>query len=118
MVVNNNKSSENSCLKKAFLATIPVMAGYVVLGIGFGTMFPAYNTLFVNLAPNNQRGTATSTYLTSWDVGIGIGMIVGGYIAEHTSFKIAYLFGAVLTIISTYYFKASVTPHFHKHRLR
>lgn len=31
------------------------------LGIGFGTMFPAYNTLFVNLAPNSQRGTATST---------------------------------------------------------
>ena len=41
-------------------------------------MFPAYNTLFVNLAPNSQRGTATSTYLTSWDVGLGIGMLSGG----------------------------------------
>lgn len=41
MVVNNNKSSENSCLKKAFLATIPVMAGYVVLGIGFGMLLRA-----------------------------------------------------------------------------
>lgn len=49
----------------------------LLLGIGFGTMFPAYNTLFVNLAPNSQRGTATSTYLTSWDVGIGIGMLTG-----------------------------------------
>ena len=46
----------------------------LLLGVGFGTMFPAFNTLFVNLAPNNQRGTATSTYLTSWDVGIGIGL--------------------------------------------
>ncbi len=27
-----------ACLKKAFLATIPVMAGYVVLGIGFGML--------------------------------------------------------------------------------
>lgn len=26
------------CLKKAFLATIPVMAGYIVLGIGFGML--------------------------------------------------------------------------------
>lgn len=41
----------------------------LLLGVGFGTMFPAFNTLFVNLAPNSQRGTATSTYLTSWDVG-------------------------------------------------
>ena len=37
----------------------------LLMGIGFGIMFPAFNTLFVNLAPNNQRGTATSTYLTS-----------------------------------------------------
>lgn len=27
-----------NCLKKAFLATIPVMAGYIVLGIGFGML--------------------------------------------------------------------------------
>lgn len=86
-----------------FLFTIALL-----LGIGFGTMFPAYNTLFVNLAPNNQRGTATSTYLTSWDVGIGAGMLLGGYIAEIATFKMAYLFGAALTVISLFYFRSKV----------
>ena len=90
----------------------------LLLGIGFGTMFPAYNTLFVNLAPNNQRGTATSTYLTSWDVGIGIGMVLGGYIAEVTTFRMAYLSGAVLTVVSLLYFYRKVSPHFLRHRLR
>lgn len=90
----------------------------LLLGIGFGIMFPAYNTLFVNLAPNNQRGTATSTYLTSWDVGIGIGMLTGGYIAEVSTFGKAYLFGACLTIISALYFNGKVTPHYHKNKLR
>lgn len=90
----------------------------LLLGIGFGIMFPAYNTLFVNLAPNSQRGTATSTYLTSWDVGIGIGMVTGGYIAEISSFKMAYLCGAVLTIVSLVYFTQKVAPHFHRSRLR
>lgn len=90
----------------------------LLLGIGFGSMFPAYNTLFVNLAPNSQRGTATSTYLTSWDVGIGIGMLSGGYIAEIFTFDKAYLFGACLTILSMLYFNRIVTPHFHKNRLR
>lgn len=47
----------------------------LLLGIGFGIIFPAMNTLYINLAPNNQRATATSTYLTAWDVGIGIGYI-------------------------------------------
>lgn len=90
----------------------------LMLGVGFGIMFPAYNTLFVNLAPNNQRGTATSTYLTSWDVGIGIGMVAGGYIAEISTFDKAYFVGACLTVISTLYFRQKVTPHFHANRLR
>ena len=90
----------------------------LLLGIGFGTMFPAYNTLFVNLAPNSQRGTATSTYLTSWDVGIGIGMVVGGYIAEISTFKMAYFAGALLTVLSLFYFIRKVGPHFHRERLR
>lgn len=90
----------------------------LMLGIGFGIMFPAYNTLFVNMAPNNQRGTATSTYLTSWDVGIGIGMLTGGYIAEITTFDRAYLLGACLTVASMIYFKLKVTPHYHKNKLR
>lgn len=90
----------------------------LLLGVGFGTMFPAYNTLFVNLAPNSQRGTATSTYLTSWDVGLGIGMLAGGYIAEISTFRVAYLFGAALTVVSLFYFHFKAGPHFQKNRLR
>lgn len=88
------------------------------LGIGFGLVFPAYNTLFVNLAPNNQRGTATSTYLTSWDVGIGLSMIGGGYIAEISTFDKAYLFGAGVAVLSLLLFQYKVIPHFRKNRLR
>lgn len=90
----------------------------LLLGVGFGIMFPAYNTLFVNLAPNSQRGTATSTYLTSWDVGIGIGMMLGGFIAEVSTFKMAYLWGAMLTVVSLFYFRYVVASHFHRYRLR
>lgn len=90
----------------------------LLLGIGFGTMFPAFNSLFVNLAPNNKRGTATSTYLTSWDVGIGIGLMSGGYIAQITTFNMAYLFGACLTVLSTFYFIYVVGPAYERDKLR
>lgn len=90
----------------------------LLLGIGFGTMFPAYNTLFVNLAPNSQRGTATSTYLTTWDVGIGLGMACGGYIAQVANFSSAYGFGACLALLSTIYFHLHVAPHYHHNKLR
>lgn len=98
--------------------TIVFFSVALLLGVGFGIMFPAYNTLFVNLAPNSQRGTATSTYLTSWDVGIGIGMLAGGYIAEVSTFDKAYLFGACLTIVSMLYFNGKVAPNYHKNKLR
>ena len=100
------------------LCTVVFFAVALLLGVGFGIMFPAYNTLFVNLAHNSQRGTATSTYLTSWDVGIGIGMLAGGYIAEVSTFDKAYLFGACLTIVSMLYFNGKVAPHYHKNKLR
>ena len=88
------------------------------LGVAFGTMFPAFNSLFVNLAPNNKRGTATSTYLTAWDVGIGIGLLLGGSIAQIGSLDRAYLFGACLCIVSTLYFRIRVAPHFERNKLR
>lgn len=103
----------------------PVFTSYLFIGIAlsqgvaFGTMFPAFNTLFVNLAPNSQRGTATSTYLTSWDVGIGIGLMIGGGIAQaFGGFNHAYLFGACLTVLSTIFFMAKGGPHFNRNKLR
>lgn len=88
-------------------------------GIAFGTMFPAFNTLFVNLAPHSQRGTATSTYLTSWDIGLGFGLMTGGSIAgRFNGFDAAFFFGACLTVISTAFFILKAGPHFDKEKLR
>lgn len=87
-------------------------------GIGFGIMFPAYNSLYINLASHDQRATATSTYLTSWDVGIGLGIAGGGLVAEHFSFAAVYLAGAGLCLLSMLYFNRVVTPHYHKYHLR
>lgn len=103
----------------------PVFTSYLYIGIAlsqgvaFGTMFPAFNTLFVNLAPNSQRGTATSTYLTSWDVGIGIGLMIGGSIAQaFGGFDYAYLVGACLTLLSIGCFLIKAGPHYMRNKLR
>ncbi|MEA4840567.1 MAG: MFS transporter [Bacteroidales bacterium] len=88
------------------------------LGVGYGMLFPAYNTLFVNLAPSNRRATASSTYLTCWDVGIGLGLAFGGSLAEISGFPLTYFIGAVLVSISTIYFVRVVTPHYNSNKLR
>ncbi len=112
---------------EAILSTVSawsIAAGYAtyfltafLFGYGYGTMFPAYNTLFINLAPNSRRATANATYLTGWDVGIGGGMLLGGYISEY-GYLYCYMLGAVLIFIALLFFKYVVTPHFHQHKLR
>lgn len=100
------------------IATVTFFTVPLLLGIGFGVMFPAMNSLYINLAPNNQRATATSTYLTAWDVGIGIGIISSGIIAQRFTFYMVYSFGAVLCVISLIYFVQKVTPHYNLNKLR
>lgn len=91
----------------------------IILGFGYGMMFPAYNTLFVNLAPNNRRATASSTYLTSWDIGIGIGLVAGGKIADTAGgLPLSYLVGAFAISFSFLIFRYIAGPHFEKNKLR
>jgi len=91
----------------------------VVLGIGYGMLFPAYNTLFVNLAHNNRRATASSTYLTSWDIGIGVGLVMGGSLADSSGgLPLAYLVGALAVTFSFVLFTRIAGPHFEKYKLR
>jgi MFS family permease len=91
----------------------------MVLGVGYGMLFPAFNTLFVNLAPNNRRATANSTYLTSWDLGIGIGLMLGGHLADTPGgLSLAYLVGALAVSLSFVFFTRIAGPHFNRNKLR
>jgi len=91
----------------------------LLMGIGYGLIFPAYNTLFVNLAPNNRRATASSTYMTSWDIGIGMGLVTGGWLADSIGgLSVAYLAGGGVAGISLLFFAKIAGPHFEKNKLR
>lgn len=108
----------------ATVATASLTAGYAIyfasaflIGYGFGTMFPAFNTLFINLAPNSRRATANATYLTGWDVGIGCGMLLGGALSSH-SYATCFTAGTLLVALSLVWFTVKVTPHFETHKVR
>jgi MFS family permease len=89
-----------------------------LLGMGYGTLFPAYNSLFVDLAPHNRRATASSTYLTTWDVGIGLGLVAGGRIGQEFGYHVAFFVGGILALLSLCLFGLLAGPHFKRNRLR
>ena len=70
------------------------MIGYygsaLLIGWGNGHMWPAFQNMTINVAKNNQRGTANSTILISWDIGMGLGILIGGIVAELISYGAAF----------------------------
>ncbi|MCD8269742.1 MAG: MFS transporter [Parabacteroides sp.] len=89
----------------------------MAIGIGFGVCVPAIQCLFVNVAPHHMRGTATSTYLTSFDFGVGIGMLAAGFIASHTSLATAYLVGSGCCLVSLLVYLRWVRPSYERYKL-
>ena len=62
----------------------------LLIGLGNGHMWPAFQNMTINVAANNQRGTANSTILISWDIGMGLGILVGGIVSELLGYDAAF----------------------------
>ena len=102
-----------------FVPTETVFFGSAVaFGLGFGMMSPSYQTLFINLAEPTRRGTANATYLIAWDVGIGAAVLLGGLIAEISSFDDAFILGLIMLFFSAVLYMKVIGPQYEKNRLR
>ncbi len=108
--LRNGKLTQNatqgiflSCIGYILFVAVPTEVGYylsaLLIGLGNGHLFPAMQNMFINIAGNNERGTANSTLLTSWDFGIGLGVVFGGVIAEHFGYTAAFATVAALHVI-------------------
>lgn len=89
-----------------------------IVGLGNGHMWPAYQTMFLNLAPHTQRGTANSSILISWDIGVGLGTLIGGAIAEHFGYQQAFIASAFVNLVGILIFFGYAKKDFLKNKLR
>lgn len=98
-----------------FAAVADMWAYYLsalIIGLGNGHMFPAVQSMFISLAPNNKRGTANSTLYSSWDAGVGIGVFFGGFLAEIYGYSSAFWMGALVNLFGVLFFFTNVVPSF------
>ena len=90
----------------------------LIIGLGNGHMFPAFQTMFINLASNSQRGTANGTLLTSWDVGMGLGITLGGLLSEAIGYDGAFWSAWITNLAGVVFFFVYVREHYLRHRLQ
>lgn len=89
-----------------------------IIGLGNGHMFPAFQSMFLNLAPNEQRGTANSTLFVSWDTGVGLGVLLGGMIAEYKGYHAAFWCMWVVNLLGVLFYFVKAKRHFLAKKLR
>lgn len=103
-------------------AAMPNEIGYygaaLIIGLGNGHMYPAYQNMFVNLAPHTQRGTANSSILVAWDVGVGLGILLGGVLSENYGYSTAFWSAWVVNLVGFLGFWLYVKGHFTRNKLR
>ncbi len=90
----------------------------LIIGLGNGHMWPAFQTMFINLAPHTQRGTANSSILISWDIGVGLGILIGGMLVEYFGYHSAFWGAWIMNAIGVIAFFAYVRKSYLKNRLR
>ena len=99
LVMNASEGVIISSVAYLVFVLFPNSFGYyasaVMLGLGNGHMWPAFQNMIISMAHHNERGTANSTLLISWDVGIGVGVLAGGFVAELIGYKAAFWMVAV-----------------------
>ena len=90
----------------------------LLIGLGNGHMWPAFQNMTINVADNSQRGTANSTILISWDVGMGLGILLGGVIAEHLGYGAAFWSVALVNATGAVLFFVATKSFFLQRKLR
>ncbi|MDL2306998.1 MFS transporter [Desulfovibrio sp. OttesenSCG-928-C06] len=101
-----------------FILAHDVMAFFasaIILGLGYGMLSPAYQTMFILLADENHRGTANSTYFIAWDLSVGISVIIGGLIADWTNLDVTFWCGTGLLVLSIIFFRLVAFRKYKEH---
>ena len=89
----------------SFLISIGYYGSALLIGLGNGHLWPAFQNMMISVARHNERGTANSTILVSWDLGMGLGILIGGVLAELISYSFAFWTVAIINLAGvTLYF--------------
>ena len=91
-------------LSNTTLIPICYYGSAILIGLGNGHMFPAFLNMFIAVARNDERGTANSSILTAWDLGMGFGILLGGVVSEYVGYAATFWMVAIYNAIGTLLF--------------
>lgn len=104
---------------------ILTMASYLVLdtgahllaagfffGLGYGILQPLFQAFVTGTTPAPQRGVANATYMLSYDIGIGIGSLLMGFMQEAVGLSVGLALTAVAYVVGGVVYAAYVDHYY------
>ena len=110
--------SQQLNLQSVLLIDIGYYGSALLIGLGNGHMWPAFQNMMISMAHHNERGTANSTILISWDIGVGLGILLGGVIAEHLGYGMAFWTVAAVNATGVALYFVKTRGFFLQHQLK
>lgn len=85
-------------------SVLGLITAAILYGVGFGSIQPSLLAWTINCVSVSKRGSANATFFSAFDLGISVGALVLGIVAEQTSYSQMYFISmlAVLLFFSIY----------------
>ena len=87
-------------LMDLFPNVVTYLLAAVLAGFGFGGLEPALQSMAVAIAPPERRGSANSTFLCAYDIGIGVGGGIAGVLISSFGYSQMFVIMTVFNILS------------------
>ncbi len=68
-----------------------VIVAALLYGLGFGSAQPALQAANLRLAHPEKRGVATASFMTAFDLGIGLGSIALGWVSQYAGYGVLFM---------------------------
>ena len=79
---------------------ISFIVSAILSGYAFGGLEPSLQAMAVNSSSLDRRGSANSTFLCAYDIGIGVGGFLAGFLIDLVGYKYMFLIISIANIIS------------------
>ena len=79
---------------------ISFVVSAILSGYAFGGLEPSLQAMAVNSSSLDRRGSANSTFLCAYDIGIGVGGFLAGFLIDLVGYKYMFLIISIANIIS------------------
>lgn len=102
----------------SYTTTIPsLIIAAACYGSGFGAIQPALQAWMIDRVAPHRRGVATATFFSAFDLGIGAGAIIFGFIAHFTNYATVYRYSSLLLIAFLFIYITSLRKQKQKDKI-